>query len=53
MLINHVRGMVKSNGVRLPSCSATSFHKKSPEFIPGDLLPTLTPILDHIAILTH
>ena len=53
MLINHVRGMVKSTGTRLPSCSAASFHKKSPEFIPGDLLPALAPILDHIASLTH
>jgi transposase len=53
MLINHVRGMVKSTGARLPSCSAASFHKKTPEFIPDDLLPALTPILDHVATLTQ
>ena len=53
MLINHVRSMVKSTGARLPSCSTTSFHKQVPEFIPQDLLPALTPILDHIATFTQ
>jgi transposase len=52
-LINHVRSMVKSTGSRLPSCSTPSFHKQVPEFIPHDLLPALTPILDHIASLTQ
>jgi transposase len=52
LLINHVRSTVKSTGARLPSCSTTSFHKQVPEFIPQDLLPALTPILDHIATLT-
>ena len=53
MLINHVRGMVKSTGARLPSCSAPSFHKKSLEFIPDELLPALMLILDQIASLTQ
>jgi transposase len=53
LLVNHVRSMVKSTGVRLPSCSTTSFHKQVPEFIPQDFLPALTPILDHIATLTQ
>jgi len=53
MLINHVRSTVKSTGARLPSCSTTSFHKQVPEFIPQDLLPALTPVLDHIATLTQ
>ena len=53
MLINHVRSTVKSSGARLPSCSTTSFHKQAPEFIPDDLLPALTPVLDHIATLTQ
>jgi transposase len=53
MLINHVRSTVKSSGARLPSCSTTSFHKQVPEFIPEDLLPALTPVLDHIATLTQ
>jgi len=51
-LICHVRSRVKSTGARLPSCSATSFHKQVPESIPHDLLHALTPILDHIATLT-
>lgn len=53
MLINHVRGMVKSTGARLPSCSTPSFHKQAPEFIPPELLPALMPVLDHIATLTQ
>jgi transposase len=53
MLINHVRSTVKSTGARLPSCSTTSFHKQVPEFIPQDLLPALTPVLDPIATLTQ
>jgi len=53
LLINHVRSMVKSTGARLPSCSTTSFHKQVPEFIPQDLLPALSPVLDHIASLTQ
>jgi transposase len=52
-LISHVRSMVKSTGARLPSCSTPSFHKRAPEFIPHDLLPALTPILEHIATLTQ
>jgi len=53
MLINHTRGMVKTSGTRLPSCSAPSFHKQVHEFIPQELLPALVPILDHIASLTQ
>jgi len=53
MLINHTRGMVKTSGTRLPSCSAPSFHKQVHEFIPQELLPALVPVLDHIASLTQ
>jgi len=52
-LISHVRSTVKSTGVRLPSCSTSSFHKQVHEFIPHDLLPALAPILEHIATLTQ
>ena len=53
LVINHVRSTVKTTGARLPSCSTPSFHKQVPEFIPHDLLPALTPIIDHIATLTQ
>lgn len=47
-LINHVRGVVKAFGHRLPKCSAPSFHKKVPEHVPKELLPALGPLLGTI-----
>jgi transposase len=38
-LINFLRGIAKTAGARLPSCSAPSFAQKAPEHIPKDLLP--------------
>jgi transposase len=53
MLINHVRGMVKSSGSRLPSCTAGNFASKATSAIPEALLPAILPILDTIASLTQ
>ncbi len=50
-LINHMRGQVKSNGGRLPSCSAATFHKVAREHLPEDL-GSLVPILELIEALT-
>jgi len=36
-LINHVRGLVKANGERLPKCSSESFAKKCEPLIPPEL----------------
>jgi transposase len=45
-LINHVRGVVKSVGMRLPRSSAPSFHKKASRgVIPEVLKEALAPIL--------
>jgi len=52
-LINHARGLVKTTGARLPSCSAASFHTRTASAIPQELLPALSPILDAIASLTQ
>ena len=52
LLINHVRGAVKSSGTRLPSCDAYMFHKKVPGSIPEQLGPALAPLLATIADLT-
>jgi transposase len=51
-LVNHVRGVVKSFGARLPKCNAESFHDKAREQLPEALVPALEPILDTIASLT-
>jgi transposase len=48
LLINAVRGTVKSYGGRLPACSAASFHKKALPHVPPALLPALTISLREI-----
>ncbi|BCL59603.1 IS110 family transposase [Desulfomarina profundi] len=47
--INHVRGIVKSFGERLPSCSTECFHKKAISHIPQQLQLGLGPVLILIA----
>ena len=51
LLINHVRGAVKSVGGRIPASSAESFPKRAPQ-IPKALWPALGPLVDTIGKLT-
>ena len=53
LLINHARGIAKSSGAPLPSCSAGSFPAKVATFIPEALRPALLPLLDTVASLTQ
>jgi len=53
LLINHVRGMVKSFGARLPSCSAESFASRATPALPEALRPASLPLLETIAGLTR
>lgn len=48
LLINHVRGMVKFFGSRLPSGGADGFAQKVKGLIPRNLEPALLPILESI-----
>lgn len=48
-LVNHVRGVCKSLGVRLPKCTAASFHRRVELFIPEKILPSLEPVLKQLA----
>jgi transposase len=43
-LVNHARGLVKSFGERLPSCTAESFQRKAKAAVPAALKPALEPI---------
>ena len=52
-LINHARGMVKTNGERLPRCSAASFARRCAGHVPADLRPALKPIFKIIAQLSE
>jgi transposase len=44
-LVNHVRGVCKSLGIRLPKCTAKSFHRRVVSSIPEEFLSTLEPVL--------
>lgn len=45
-LINHVRGLVKSHGERLPSCSTPAFADKVASKLPEPLRGSLEPVLE-------
>jgi transposase len=51
LLINHVRGAVKSFGGRLPKSSAGAFPRLA-KHIPEELWPALSPLIDTIGRLT-
>jgi transposase len=52
MLINQVRGMVKSFGARLPGSSTRSFSKVASEALPEELKSALAPLVEVIADVT-
>ena len=52
-LVTHARGLVKSFGMRIKSCSAASFHKHLDEEMPDELRPALEPILNSIIKITE
>ncbi len=52
-LVNHVRGVVKSLGERLPACSPEAFVKKAKPFLPDAMKPVLEPILSLIGLLNE
>jgi transposase len=53
MLINQVRGTVKSFGFRLPGCSSKSFARGASEALPASLKAALEPLLEVIADLSE
>lgn len=52
-LINHVRSIVKTNGDRLPKCSASCFAKRCKNEIPREMTPALGTVLKSIGDLTE
>lgn len=53
MLINQVRGMAKSFGTRLPSCSSKSFVPTVSKALPEGLTAALQPLLEVISDLSE
>ncbi len=53
MLIAHARGLVKSTGERLPTCSPECFHLRAGEGMPAELAPALEPLVRSIEELTR
>ena len=53
MLINTLRGLVKSAGHRLPACSSESFPAKARAAVPEPLRQACAPLLDQIAHLNQ
>ena len=53
MLVNAMRGLVKSAGQRLPKCSTESFARTVRTTIPAGMEPALTPLLEQVASLTE
>ena len=51
-LIAHVRGIVKSMGQRLPTCSPECFHLRANDAMPAELAPALEPVVKSIEELT-
>lgn len=52
-LINSVRGLLKSQGYRAPSCSAEAFAKRTGPALPEELGPALEPLVETIGELTQ
>jgi transposase len=52
-LICTVRGLVKSDGRRLPKCSTMTFHKMERGYVPEALRDALEPLFQQIGLLTE
>lgn len=51
MIVNALRGLVKSAGGRLPACSTESLPARAPAAIPPALIAVATPLVEQIALL--
>ena len=53
MLVNAVRGMVKSSGHRLPNCSTESFAKVARSAVPPGYEPAMLPLIEQVAAVSE
>lgn len=52
-LVNGARGLAKTDGQRLPTCSADSFHRKAGDAVPEELEAALRPLIDSVKALSE
>jgi len=52
MHINHVRGIIKPFGARIPNCETKAFAQQASQHVPPELLPAVQPHLEAIAMLS-
>jgi transposase len=50
-LVNHVRGVCKSLGIRLPQGAASGFHRRASAFLPEEVLSLVEPVLRQLEAL--
>ena len=50
-LVNHARGVIKSHGSRMPTCSARTFHRLK-ELIDEPLRPALDPLMASLELVS-
>jgi len=51
MIVNALRGLIKSGGGRLPACSTESLPSRAPAAIPASLSEVSTPLVKQITLL--
>jgi len=52
-LINHIRGVAKACGIKVPECSTPAFHLRAVEVLPEELLEVLAPLVESLAHLSR
>lgn len=50
-LVNHIRGVVKSTGAKIPKCSTETFSRRARQHAPESLRSRLMPLLDNLDFL--
>ena len=50
-LINHVRGVLKPFGLRVPDCRSEAFVRQAEEAVPPELMPAIGPVLECLHVL--
>jgi transposase len=53
MIVNSLRGLVKSAGGRLPACSTASFRSRAQASVPATLTAAATPLLEQVEALNR